>query len=122
MLEEKRLRGRREDSCKEGYQPMKIDEINRGMSGISIEGKITDISEPRRVQTRYGPRSVADATLEDDTGTIKLSLWEENITAVSIGDEVKISGAYVTEFRNQLQLNMPRSSKLEIIKQNRIEI
>ena len=101
---------------------MKIKEINRGMNGISVEGKITDISEPRRVQTRYGSRSVAEATLEDDTGTIKLSLWEENITAVSIGDEVKISGAYVTEFRNQLQLNMPRSSKLEIIKQNRIEI
>jgi replication factor A1 len=101
---------------------MKIEEIKSGMNGISVEGKIIDISEPRRVQTRYGQRSVADATLEDETGTIKLSLWEEKITAVSIGDKVKISSAYVTEFRNQLQLNIPRSGQLETKKQGIIEI
>lgn len=95
---------------------MKINEIRRGMSGIPIEGKITEKSEPRRVNTRYGPRSVADAKLEDETGAIKLSLWEENIDMVDIGDEVTINGAYVTEFRNEIQLNIPRSGKLEIRK------
>ena len=53
---------------------MKIEEIRRGMSGISVEGRIVSISETRRVNTRYGPRSVADAILEYETGTIKLSL------------------------------------------------
>jgi replication factor A1 len=101
---------------------MKINEIKRGMSGISVEGKITDMSEPRRVSTRYGQRSVADATLEDDTGSIKLSLWEERINAVNIGDKVKVSSAYVTEFKNQLQLNIPRSGKLEITEENKLEI
>ena len=101
---------------------MKTAEIKRDMDGISVRGKIINISEPRRVQTRYGPRSVATATVKDETGTIKLSLWEENITTVNTGDKVKISSAYITEFRNQLQLNIPRSSKLEITKQNTIEI
>ena len=95
---------------------MKIIEIKYGMSDLSIEGEITEKSEPRTVNTRYGPRSVADATLEDETGTIKLSLWEEQIDRVNIGNEVLISGAYVTEFRNVLQLNIPRSGKLEINK------
>ena len=30
------------------------------------------------------------------------------------GNKIRVSGAYVTEFRNQLQLNMPRSGKLEV--------
>ena len=93
---------------------MKIDEIKYGMSGVIIEGEITEKSEPRTVNTRYGQRSVADATLEDETGTIKLSLWEDQIDRVKIGDKVSINGAYVTEFRNELQLNIPRSGKLEI--------
>ena len=101
---------------------MKINEIKRGMNGISVEGKITDMSEPRRVSTRYGQRSVADATLEDETGSIKISLWEERINAVNIGNKVKVSGAYVTEFKNQLQLNIPQSGKLEITKENTLEI
>jgi len=95
---------------------MMINEMKRGMSGISVEGRIVDVSEPRRVNTRYGPRSVADATLEDETGSIKLSLWEEKIESVNVGDRIKIDEAYVTEFRNELQLNIPRSGKLEIIK------
>ena len=95
---------------------MMISDLKRGMGGISIEGRIVGISEPRRVNTRYGPRSVADATLEDETGSIKLSLWEEKIESVNIGDRIKIGEAYVTEFRNELQLNIPRSGKLEIIK------
>ena len=94
---------------------MKINEIKHGMSGVSTEGKITEKSEPRRVNTRYGRRSVADAKLEDETGAIKLSLWEEKIDMVNIGDKVAITGAYVTEFRNELQLNIPRSGELEII-------
>ena len=97
---------------------MKIIEIKLGMSGITVEGKITDKSESRNVQTRYGPRSVCDATLEDETGTIKLSLWEEKIDMINIGDKIMVSETYVTEFRNQLQLNMPRSGKLEIKEKN----
>lgn len=95
---------------------MKINEIKRGMSGIFTEGKVTEKSEPRSVNTRYGQRSVADATLEDDTGAIKMSLWENQIDEVDIGDKVTVSGAYVTEFRDQLQLNVPRSGKLEVNK------
>ena len=101
---------------------MKINEIKRGMIDITVEGKIVDKSEPRRVNTRYGQRSVADATLQDETGSIKLSLWEEKIDSVNIGDKVKISGAYVTEFRNELQLSIPRSGKLEITKENILEL
>ncbi|HIE18966.1 TPA: hypothetical protein EYP75_04490 [Candidatus Bathyarchaeota archaeon] len=101
---------------------MKIREIKRGMSGISVEGKIVEKSETRRVRTRYGLRSVADVTIQDDTGSIKLSLWEEKIDSVSIGDRVKVSDAYVTEFRNELQLNIPRSGNLEITEENILEL
>lgn len=95
---------------------MKIKDIRAGMSNVSVEGKITEISETRDVQTKYGRRSVADATLEDETGSVSLSLWEDQIDSVSVGDKVSISGAFVTQFRNKLQLNIPRSGKIEVLK------
>lgn len=94
---------------------MKISEIQRGMSNVSVEGKVIDIGEVREVNTRYGKKSVADAIIEDDEGQIKLTLWEDNITAIKIGDTVSITGGYVTEFRDQMQLNIPRSGKLEVV-------
>jgi ssDNA-binding replication factor A large subunit len=96
---------------------MKISEIKRGSSNITIQAKVIDISDSRDVQTKYGKRSVADATLEDDSGQISLTLWEEKITSIKVGDVVTIEGAYVTEFRDKLQLNIPRTGKVEIVKE-----
>lgn len=95
---------------------MKIKDIKFGMSNIKVEGKIINISETRDVQTKYGKRSVADATLEDETGSISLSLWGNQINSVSVGDKVAISGAFVTRFREKLQLSIPRSGKIEVLK------
>lgn len=93
---------------------MKISEIQRGMSNVSVEGKIIDISEVREVNTRYGKKSVADATIEDDSGEIKLTLWEDQIQSIRVGDKVTVTSGYVTEFRDVVQLNIPRSGKLEV--------
>lgn len=96
---------------------MKISEIKAGMSNISLEAKIIDVSDIREVQTRYGKRNVADALLEDDSGQISMSLWEDNIKSVSVGDIVSLNGGFTTQFRDKLQLNIPRSGKLEIVKE-----
>jgi hypothetical protein len=33
---------------------------------------------------------------------------------VNIGDKVRITGAFVSTFRDRLQLNIPRSGKIEV--------
>jgi ssDNA-binding replication factor A large subunit len=95
---------------------MKISELENGMSNVEIEAKVVDKSERRLVMTKYGRREVARVLLEDDTGQINLTLWGKDIDLVSVGDKVKITGAFVTEFRDELQLNVPRSGKIEVIK------
>ena len=92
---------------------MKIADLQVGMNNISVVARIIDISEIREVNTKYGKRRVANATLKDDTGTIKLSLWEERINEVEVGDKIKLTGCFVTRFKNELQLNLPRSGKIE---------
>lgn len=93
---------------------MKINEIKRGMSNISLKAKVIDISEIRSVQTRFGKRNVADALLEDETGQISMSLWQDQINQVNVGDTISITGAFVTEFRGKLQLNVPKSGKIAV--------
>jgi len=94
---------------------MKISELKPGVSNVSISAKVIDISEIREVQTRYGRRNVADATLEDDSGQISLTLWEDQIQKVSIGNIVNVIGGFVTSFRDKIQLGIPRSGKLEVV-------
>jgi len=94
---------------------MKIKEIKVGMSNVDLEASVVDKSESRSIQTKYGKREVADVLLEDETGRIKASLWEDQIERVNVGDKVKISGAYVTEFKGELQLNVPRRGSIRTV-------
>ena len=69
---------------------MNIKDLRDGMRRVDADGEIADISPPREVTLRTGDQArVADATLKDDSGTIKLSLWDDQIDAVTKGAHVK---------------------------------
>lgn len=96
---------------------MKISELGPEMRKVTLKGKITEISEPRDVVTRYGESRVATAVLSDDSGSVKLSLWDDTIDTVKVDDEVEIENGYVTVFRGEKQLNVGRFGKLNVISQ-----
>jgi len=91
---------------------VKIAELKPGMRAVNVAGKITNVEQPRDVQTKFGPGQVATATLEDDSGTVKVTLWNELISKVSLNDSVQIENGYVDSFRGELQLNVGRYGKL----------
>ena len=95
---------------------MKINELRNGMKQVSIEGQIAEKSEPREVTSRFKNETynVANATLADDTGTIKLTLWNEQIDQVNVGDVIKIENGYVTSFKGEIQLNVGKYGKLTV--------
>jgi len=85
-------------------------------SGINVQGKIRDKGEVRTVNTKFGETKVCDAFLEDESGSIKLTLWAEDTEKVKNGDEVKLEGGYTTTFREVVQLNKGRKDgKLEVL-------
>ncbi len=95
---------------------MKIKELKDGMKRIEIQAKVTEKQAPREVMARFRDvvHRVANATISDDTGSIKLTLWNEQIDQVNINDNVKIENGYITSFRGEIQLNVGRYGKLSI--------
>jgi replication factor A1 len=93
---------------------MKVTDLKPGMRGINIEGKIESITESRTVNVRSGGTAqVADAIISDETGSIKVSLWDEQINMVKQGDKVYIENGYTQEFRGENSLNIGRYGKLK---------
>ena len=86
------------------------------MRRVDVEGTITSKSEPRRVNLRSGGTSlVADCMLEDESGSIKLSLWGSMIDQVNVGDRVRIENGYTSSFKGDVQLNVGRYGRLMVI-------
>lgn len=87
-----------------------IAEAKSRRDNIEVEGIIKELSEPRTVKTKYGDAQVCDAYLTDDQDRIKLTLWGDDIKKVNNGDKVQIRGGYTNEFRNEIQLSVPRKN------------
>jgi len=95
---------------------LKINELKLGTNEINLTAKVVSVSEPRNVRTKLGYQTrVASATIEDDTGTIPLTLWGKQIDEIGEGDTIEIKDGYVTEFRGELQLNVPRKGEIKKI-------
>jgi replication factor A1 len=89
---------------------LKINELRDGMKRINLTAKVIDKSDTREVTSRFKDQTlkVATASIADDSGTIKLTLWNEQINQVNVNDTVKVQNGYVTSFKGEIQLNIGR--------------
>ncbi len=86
----------------------------RANANATIDATITAISPIRDVTTSRGPSQVADATLQDETGTITLTLWGEDAKRYQVGQKIRITDGWVKEYRGKLQVSMGRSGRISL--------
>jgi replication factor A1 len=113
----KRSRKSRKQLDETGGRILKIKDLRDEMRRVDVEAEVIEKSETREVRSRYRNETyrVADAIIKDDTGTVKLTLWNEQIDQVNVKDTVRIENGYIRSFRGELQLNVGRYGKLTIL-------
>lgn len=94
---------------------MEIKDLQPRQGKIDITVDITDKGDVREFD-KFGKKGrVCNATAKDKTGEIKLSLWNEQVDQVSVGDKVKITNGYVSEFQGEKQLSTGKFGTLEVL-------
>jgi len=95
---------------------LKIKELHDGMKRVSIQARVTEKSDPREVTSKFKDQTyrVATTIIADETGTVKLTLWNDQIEMVNVNDTVKIENGYVTSFRGEIQLNVGKFGTLTV--------
>jgi replication factor A1 len=95
---------------------LNIKDLRNGMKRVDVKAKVVEKGDPREVMSRFKDETykVADSVVADDTGSIKLTLWNEQIDQVNVNDMVKIENGYVTSFKGEIQLNVGKYGKLTV--------
>ena len=75
---------------------MFIKDLQARQTGVEVEGDVIEMSDVREF-SKFGKQGkVANAIIKDGTGKVKLSLWNEQIEKVKVGDvETKGTGGLV---------------------------
>jgi replication factor A1 len=91
---------------------MKISELSSGQGKVELDLEVKSLGEAREFE-KYGKTlRVSSATVSDGEGDIILSLWNDDIDKVKVGDKIKVENGYVSEFQGKLQLSAGKFGKI----------
>ncbi len=95
---------------------LKIEDLSAGRKHVTVKARVLKMSKPKLVSTRFGFQTyVSNAVIRDETGTIELSLWNNQVAAISEGDIVQIENGYVASFMGKRQLRIGRRGEINIV-------
>lgn len=98
-----------------------VKELTAGQGNVNVEGTISEIGETKSFNKFGRQLMVADAILKDDSGAIKLTLWNDDVRKYKTGDKIKITNGYVGEFQGEKQLTAGKFGKIEKIGEGEVE-
>jgi replication factor A1 len=98
---------------------VKVGELTPASRAVNVKAKVVSKSEIRNIAAgRDGsPHNVCDALVGDETGSVYLTLWDDNIEKISEGDTISVGNGYVTLFRGNMRLNVGRYGTVEVAKE-----
>ncbi|MCD6408973.1 MAG: single-stranded DNA-binding protein [Candidatus Verstraetearchaeota archaeon] len=92
----------------------KIEELNPASRSVDVTARVLEINQVREVFGRDGRHHrVAEALIGDETGTILLTLWDDNIDRITPGKTIVVRNGYITLFRGHMRLNVGRHGIIE---------
>lgn len=90
-----------------------IKDLKSGQGSVEVSGIITEIGGTR-VFSKFGKDlKVANAILQDESSSIKLTLWNEDVSRFKEGDRIKIVNGFVNEYEGDKQLTSGKFGHIE---------
>jgi replication factor A1 len=94
-----------------------LNELQDGMKRVSAQAQVVEKGDVREIKSRFKDETyrICDAIIADESGSIKLTLWNEQIEMVQVGDRIVIDNGYVTSFRGEIQLNVGKFGTMKVV-------
>jgi replication factor A1 len=100
-----------------------VQNLRHGMKKINIEAEVLETLEPQVVHTQYGNiATVTNAWIADETGKIKLCLWNEQASSVAVGDTIQIRNASVATFKGERQLRLGKTGTVSVLQSHSVKV
>jgi replication factor A1 len=94
---------------------MQVKDLKDKTQVDEITLKITAKEEVKDV--RGGTLKMCNCTGEDETGSVTVTLWQQDVEKVNVGDTIKITKGWAQTYQDKLQVSSGRFGQLEVVSQ-----
>jgi hypothetical protein len=95
-----------------------VQDLRHGMKRVTVEAEVLETPKPSLIHTYGTSAMVTNAWIADETGKIKLCLWNEQANSVVEGDTIQIKNAAVSTFKGERLLRLGKTGIINVL-QNR---
>ena len=94
---------------------MKVESLKPSFRNVNLIVKIIGVGSSRVFFSRRDRRehTVADVFVGDETGSVLMTLWDDQIGRFKVGDVIEIKNGYTTLYKGSLRLNVGRTGSIE---------
>ena len=87
---------------------MKINELEPNKKVVNLVGELLTLEEPNEIPSGA---KVQDGVLQDSTGQVRISFWEDNAGKFKQGDKIILQAGWCKMFENELQVSTGKFGK-----------
>ena len=94
---------------------VKVESLDPESRQVNVTVKVVSKGQARETTSRRdgSTHRVVDALVGDETGSVYLTLWDDNIDKANEGDTISIKNGYISLFRGSMRLNIGRYGSME---------
>ena len=92
-----------------------VKDVSSMNSRINVVGKVERKGIPEIAKTKHGLTKVCAAFLKDETGEVRLTLWDSDVERIQNGYTIKIRNGYARPFRGEKYLSSGFFGSIDII-------
>ena len=106
----------------ESKELVKVEKLTSNSKEVNTIVKVISKSEVRNVTSRDRLEShrVCDALVGDETGSIYLTLWDDNIDKINEEATLRLNNGYVNLLRGNMRLNIGRYGSFQLLEESSI--
>lgn len=94
---------------------MELKDIKPNSGKIDVVVHVVQKETPRTFD-KFGKKGkVCNALVQDETAKVTLTLWNEDVDKVDVGDKVHVQNGWCSEYKGEKQLSAGKFGKIEVI-------
>ncbi len=94
---------------------MEIKDVKANQGNVELVAEVKSKESPRTFE-KFGKKGkVCNAVIKDKSGEITLTLWNDEVDTVKVGDKIHLKNGWCSEYKGSRQLSAGKFGKIEIL-------
>lgn len=101
---------------------MEIKDLQANQGKVDLVVEIVEKQEPRTFEKFGKTGTVCNVKVKDASGEVKMTLWNEDVNKVKLGDKIHLENGWCSEYQGEKQVSTGKFGKLEVLEKSSDEI